>query len=125
MSHSAELYLLRFFLPYSVKEWNKLDPEIRDAEAYAFYQKMLLNFITLRENRAYKIYDRLGIKLLTRLQLGFIHLSKHKFRHKLPDSLNPSCSCSLETDSTIHHFLTLPKLYCFTQSPYESIKKCQ
>ena len=33
------------FLLYVIKEWNKLDPEIRNAEIYASFQKMLLNFI--------------------------------------------------------------------------------
>ena len=38
------------------------------------------------------------------------HLSEHKFRHNFADSLNPLCSCSLETESTLHYF---------TQSPYD------
>ena len=54
-------------------------------------------------NTTYKIYDLLGIKLLTRLWLGFSHISEHKFRHN--DSPNPLCSCSLETESTLHFFL--------------------
>ena len=33
------------FLPYAIKEWNKLDPEIRNAATYASFRKMLLNFI--------------------------------------------------------------------------------
>ena len=66
---------------------------------------MLLKFIRPIENSTYKIYDPLGIKLLTRLRLGFSHLSEHKFRHNFADSLNPLCSCSLETESTLHFFL--------------------
>ena len=93
------------FLLYAIKEWNKLDPEIRNAETYAFFRKMLLNFITPTGNSTYKIYDSLGIKLLTRLRFGFSHLSEHKFRHNFTDSLNPLCSCSLETESTLHFFL--------------------
>ena len=92
------------FLPYAIKEWNKLNPEIRNAETYASFRKILLNFIRPSGNRTYKIYDPLGIKLLTRLRLGFSHLSEHKFRHNFADSLNPLCSCSLETEST-HFFL--------------------
>ena len=45
------------------------------------------------------------MKLLTRLRLGFSHLFEHKFRHNFADSLNPLCSCSLETESTLHFFL--------------------
>ena len=93
------------FLPYAIKEWNKLDSEIRNAKTYASFRKMLLKFIRPIENSTYKIYDPLGIKLLTRLRLGFSHLSEHKFRHNFADSLNPLCSCSLETESTLHFFL--------------------
>ena len=88
------------FLPYPIKEWNKLDPEIRNAGTYAYFRKMLLKFIRAIGNSTYKIYDSLGIKLLTRLQLGFSHLSEHKFRHNFADSINPLCSCSLENEST-------------------------
>ena len=66
---------------------------------------MLLNSIRPTGNSTYKIYDPLGIKRLTGLRLGFSHLSEHKFRHNFADSLNLLCSCSLETESTLHFFL--------------------
>ena len=53
MSNSAELCLLNFFLPYAIKQWNKLDPETTNAETYAFFRKMLLNFIRPIENSTY------------------------------------------------------------------------
>ena len=65
---------------------------------------MLLNFIKRTGNSTYKMHDSLGIKLLTRLWLCFNLLSKHKFRHNFVDSLNPLCSCSLETESTLQFF---------------------
>ena len=37
--------------------------------------------------------------------LGFSYLSEHKFRQNFADSLNPLCSCVLETESTSHFFL--------------------
>ena len=77
------------FLPYAQKEWSKLDPEIRNAETYASFRKMLQNFLRPTGNGTYKIYDPLGIKLLTRLRLGFSYLSEHKFRQNFADSLNP------------------------------------
>ena len=93
------------FIPYEIKEWNKLDPEIRNAATYASFRKMLLNFIRPTGNSTYKIYDPLAIKLLTRLRLGFNHLSEHKFRHNFAGSLNPLCSCSLKTERTLNFFL--------------------
>lgn len=51
-----------FFLPYVIKEWNKLDPDIRKVESYASMLKMLLNFITATGNSTCKIYDPLAKK---------------------------------------------------------------
>ena len=42
----------------SEKEWNKLDFEIRNAETYAFFQKILLNFIRPIGNRTTKFITR-------------------------------------------------------------------
>ena len=64
------------FLPHAIKEWNKLGSEIRNAETYASFRKILLNFIGPIGNSTYKIYDPLAIKLLTRFTLGFSHLSE-------------------------------------------------
>ena len=47
----------------------------------------------------------IGIKLITRLRLGFSHLREHKFKHNFQDTLNPLCSCSIEAESTSHYFL--------------------
>ena len=77
------------FLSCAIKEWNKLDSEIRNVKTYAYFRKMLPNFIRPIGNSTYKIYDPLAMKLLTRLRLGFSHLSEHKFRHNFADSLNP------------------------------------
>ena len=60
-----------YFLPYAIKEWNKLDPKIRNAESYASFRNMLLNFIKLTGNSTYRIHDSLGIKLLTRFASCF------------------------------------------------------
>ena len=69
------------------------------------HQLCLLKIFYRMGNSTYKIYDPLGIKLLARLRLGFSHLSEHKFGHNFADSLNPLCSCSLETEPTLHFFL--------------------
>ena len=62
------------FLPYAIKEWNKLNPENRNVETYASFQKMLLNFVRPIGNSIYKLDDLPGIKPLTRLRLGFRYL---------------------------------------------------
>ena len=84
MNHSAELCLLNFFLLYPIKEWDELDFKIRNAETYVSYRKVLLNFIRPTGNSTFKIYDLLGIKLLTALRLGFSQFSED--RHNFADS---------------------------------------
>ena len=100
----AEIFK-NFFLRYTVNEQNKLDPKIRNIDSYVGFRKKLLSFTKPTENKTFSIYDPLGIKLFNRLRVDFSHLNEHKFRHNFADTLNPLCSCSLETESTIHFFL--------------------
>ena len=93
------------FLPFAITEWNKLDSDIKNIDSHAMFRKKLLAFIRPLGNDTYGIYDPLGIRLLNRLRLGFSHLREHKFRHNFADTLNPLCSCSLETEDTEHYFL--------------------
>ena len=53
----------------------------------------------------YGFYDPFGVKLINRLQLGFIHLREHKFRHIYADTVNVLCSCTLKTENAEHSFL--------------------
>ena len=76
------------FLPYAIKEWNKLDSGTRNSETYAFFPEMLLNFIRPIGNSTYNNYDPLEITLLTRLWIGFSYFSEHRFGHNFGDSLN-------------------------------------
>ena len=92
-------------LPYTINEWNKIDPEIRRIDSYVGFRKKFLSFIEPMENKTFSIYNPLGIKLVNRLRADFSHLNEHKFRHNFADTLNPLCSCSLETESTAHFFL--------------------
>ena len=64
-----------------------------------------LKIIKSTEDKTFRIYDSLGIKLLNSLRVDFSHQSEYKLRHNFADTSNPLCSCSLETES-----MTLPKL---------------
>ena len=88
-----------------INEWNKLDQDIRKIDSYVGFRKKLLSYIKPTENKTFSIYDPFGIKLLNRLRVDFSHLNEHKFRHNFADTLNPLCSCSLETETMAHFFL--------------------
>ena len=69
------------------------------------FKKHLLNFIRPNSSNAFNINNPLGLKLLTRLRIGFSHLKEHKFKHNFQDSVDPLCSCGNDIESTVHFFL--------------------
>ena len=93
------------FFPYIVNQWNQLTPDIRNSLSLPILRKSLFKLIKPLENNIYNIHDPMGIKLLTRLRLGFSHLREHKFRHNFRDTLNPTCACSLQPENTNHFLL--------------------
>ena len=62
------------FLPFTIIEWNKLVPDVRNVETYSLFRNNLLAFIWPIKNFINSIYDPLGIKLLHKLRQGFSHL---------------------------------------------------
>ena len=84
-----------------------LDQDIHNAERYALFRKHLLSFIRPEANNIFNVHNAKGIKLLTRLRVGFSHLKEHKFRHNFVDAINPLCSCGNFVESTTHFFFTV------------------
>ena len=50
------------------------------------------------------------MKLLTSLRLQFSHLNEHKFRYGFSDTINPTCACGTEIETT-EHFLLRRQFY--------------
>ena len=44
-------------LPFSINEWDKLDPDIRNLVSHEMFRKKLLNFIRPSEKNTCNIYD--------------------------------------------------------------------
>ena len=103
---------LNFFrnslFPSALIEWNNLDINIRNSESYAIFKKNILRFIRPSENPIFNSHNSRGIKLITRLRLGFSHLREHKFRHNSQGTLNPICSCRENIETTTHYLLHCP-----------------
>ena len=68
------------FFPSTLKDWFNLDSSIRNLESLAIFKTRLLSLICPFQSNVYNIFDPIGLKLLTRLRLGFSHLNEHKFR---------------------------------------------
>ena len=104
VSHESEFFK-NSFIPNVVYEWNKLDPDIRSSASYDLFRNTLLKFIRPVQRKKFNINDSVGVKLLTRLRLGFSHFREHKFRHGFRHILNPLFPCSIEAETTAHYFL--------------------
>ena len=72
-----------FFFPSTLNDWPRIDITIRNSESVLLFKssKVQKSFIRPNQSNIYNIFDPIGLKLLTRLRLGFSHLNEHKFRH--------------------------------------------
>ena len=98
-------YFKNSFIPNVIYEWSKLDPDIGSSTSYNLFRNTFMKFIRSVQRKTFNINDSVGVKLLTRLRLGFSHLREHKFRHGFRDILKPLCPCSIEAETTAHYFL--------------------
>ena len=79
--------------------------DIKNSDSYAIFRKKVLAFMRPIGNGICDIFDPFGDRLINRLQLGFSHFRGHKFRQNFADTVNPLCSCTLETENTELFFL--------------------
>ena len=96
------------FFPSTTIKWSKLDVSLRQCDSFNFFTKEILKFIRPSSNSFYNCHNPVGIKNITRIQLGLSHLWEHKFKHSFQDSINPLYKCSDDIESAIHFFLHCP-----------------
>ena len=93
------------FFPCIIREWNKLDLQLRNAKSFKKFRNTLLKLDRPTPDLIYRIHHPLGLKLLTRLSLGLSNLNEHRFTHNCKNCINLLCTCSLEVESTKDFFL--------------------
>ena len=101
-------YFSKSFFPFCTDQWNALDPAIKNIKSISLFKKSLLSFLRPTAAYVFDVVDYSGLKLLTRLRLNLSHLNEHKFCHNFRDTVNPLCSCSLESETTSHFLLHCP-----------------
>ena len=103
------------FFPASLEEWFHLDPSIGNSETINAFKQKLLSFILPLENSIFNISDPEGLKLPTRLRLGFSHLNENRSRHNFQECVNPLCTCRLKTENISHYLL-----HCHHDTPFRT-----
>ena len=98
-------YFKIYFIPYLVREYNRLSTEVCISISCQEFRKPLLSLIKPTSSSLFSIHHPVGVKWLVRFRLGFSHLFEHKFRHNFHETMNPLCSCILEPETTSHYLL--------------------
>ena len=104
----------KIFFPYYIDEWNKLNPEVRNAKSMHKFKKS--NKTEQLKNSLHNLHDLPGVKLLSRIRLQFCHLNEHKFRHGFNETANPMCPCGTEVETNEHFLL---RCHCFSSKRSE------
>lgn len=97
------------FLPSSVRLWNSLSNDVRNA-SFSSYKSALkcLYFDNFVASPLYSFsLTRYASILHTRLRLGFSGLNSYLFRIKC--KLSPSCACGYREESVHHYFIVCPR----------------
>ncbi len=103
--HSNSNFYSNSFFPFCIKAWNQLGPELRNSASISIFKASLLKFYRPKPAPIFNVLDPGGLKLLSRLRVGLSHLRDHKFRHNFFDTINPLCSCNIESETTSHYLL--------------------
>ena len=101
-------FFRNYFFPSDLIEWNKIDPNVRRCDSYNVLKSNILKFIRPSSNLFFDYHNPIGIKYITRIWLGLIHLRQHKFKHSFQDTFNHICNCGNDVESAIHFFLHCP-----------------
>ena len=110
----TKIYKLSFF-PSTIRNWNKLDDDIRVIKSKSIFKKRLLNKIRPKKASYFGIRDHDHIRYLTMLRMELSPLRDHKFRHGFLDTSNNAClACKVKEDT--EHFLLFCKSYSLSRT---------
>lgn len=88
-------YLLQEYFSLCHDYWNNLNPEICSSTSFDIFRSTLLILIRHVERKTFFINEPFGVKMLTRLKLGFSRLSEHNIGPGFKDFQNLFCPCSI------------------------------
>ena len=74
------------FFPCTLNDWINLDVSITNSESISIFKNKFIFYSSSTD--IFNILVPQGLKLLTRLRLGFIHLNKHRFRRNFQECMN-------------------------------------
>ena len=98
------------FYPDTVKNWNNIGSEFREAASLSIFKSSLLKLIRPRKQPIFNVHNPIGVKRIFQLRVGLSPLKSHKKNHNFQDTPLDICNC-LITAETTHHFLLNCSIY--------------
>ena len=98
--------------PYTIKSWENLDNGAKSKSSVQSFKRYLEGFIRPPGHSSFRLRDKFGVKLLTKIRVSFSDLRDHRFNHNF-NCNSPLCSCGIEDETSVHFFLRCPR--CLTQ----------
>ena len=83
-------------------------PKYSQFKKLEYLQENIFEFHTSSASTVFNCHNPKGVKLLTRSRLGLSHLREHKLKHSFQDSLNPTCSCGNDIETSALFLLYCP-----------------
>ena len=104
---SNKNYLLKSFIPSSIKSWNELSIELRNAISYDTFKTKLRKLYGSSFNSLYTKGDTNGAINHSRIRMGLSGLNAH--RKKVNFIQNGQCDyCGARMETPIHYFFECP-----------------
>ena len=94
--------------PYCISHWNELDDSVKNLPSISSFKEHLIKFNRPPRRTFYGICDRFGIRLLTKIRVGFSDLRDHRFNHNFKCE-SPTCTCEIDDETPVHLFLCYPR----------------
>ena len=92
------------FYPHCLKEWNILDPQIRNASSVEAFKKYIVSIARPNAKSIFGIYDPVGLPYLAQLRTGLCKLNYYKFKYNFKNTISPMC-LSNDGIEDVEHFL--------------------
>ena len=95
------------FYPNSIRNWNKIGPELSNSPNLKSFQTNILALIRHPPKSIFGIHDPRGIKWLFQLRVGHSPLYDHKMKHNFSDSPSDKCDVCKRSENIEHFFSTV------------------
>ena len=103
------------FYPNSIKSWNNLDSDIRNAPTLSAFKSRLIKILRPLKKETFHVFNHRGLSWIFQIRVGLSHLKSHKLKHNFPGIIDDTCSCNLSSETTYHFLIECPNFNIYRQ----------